>query len=104
MLEMQEFWDNMKTEVCDHYFILNKSETQSSTINPTVLNLELTVVTKSNSFYDKTIKNVLLESCCTKTLIKINTWNFLCFFKIYINKTISLIIICMVIRLLEAVR
>jgi hypothetical protein len=27
MHEMQEFLDNMETEVCNHYVILNKSET-----------------------------------------------------------------------------
>jgi hypothetical protein len=27
MPEMQGFLDNMETEVCDHYVILNKSET-----------------------------------------------------------------------------
>jgi hypothetical protein len=34
---MQEFLDNMETELSNHYVILNKSETQSHTTDPTVL-------------------------------------------------------------------
>jgi hypothetical protein len=43
MPEIQEYLDNMETEVCNHYVILNKCETQSHTTDPTVLKLELTV-------------------------------------------------------------
>jgi hypothetical protein len=56
MPEMQEFLDNMETEVCNHYVILNKSEAQSHTTDPTVLKLESTVVIKSSSFDDITLK------------------------------------------------
>jgi hypothetical protein len=36
MLEIQEFFDNTETEVCNHYIILNKSETLSQhTTDPT---------------------------------------------------------------------
>jgi hypothetical protein len=70
--QMQEFLDNMETEVCNHYVILNKSKTQSHTTNLTVLKFELTVVIKSSSFDDKTLKNVLLDTGRTKNLIKVN--------------------------------
>jgi hypothetical protein len=43
MPEIQEYLDNMETEVCNHYVILNKCKTQSHTTDPTVLKLELTV-------------------------------------------------------------
>jgi hypothetical protein len=72
MPEIQEFLDNMETEVCNHFVILNKSETWSHTPDPTVLKLESTVVIKSSSFDDITLKNVLLDTGCTKTLIKVN--------------------------------
>jgi hypothetical protein len=72
MPEMQEFLNNMETEVCNHYVILNKSEFQSHNTDPTVLKLELTVVIKSSSFDDITLKNALLDTGCTKTLIKVN--------------------------------
>jgi hypothetical protein len=55
MPEMQEFLDNMETEVYNHYVILNKSETQSHTTDHTVLKIELTVVIKSSSFDDITL-------------------------------------------------
>jgi hypothetical protein len=58
MPEMQEFLDNMETEVCNHYVTLNKSKTQSHTTDHTVLKLESRVVIKSSSFDDITIKNV----------------------------------------------
>jgi hypothetical protein len=72
MPEMQEFLDNMETEVCHHYIILNKSKTQSHTTDPTGLKLELTVAIKSSSFDDITLKNVLLDTGSTKNLIKVN--------------------------------
>jgi hypothetical protein len=72
MPEMQEFLDNMETEVTNHYVILNKSETQSHIPDPKVLKLELKVVIKSSSFDDITLKNVLLDTGCTKTSIKAN--------------------------------
>jgi hypothetical protein len=62
----------METEICNHYVILNKSETKSHTSDPTVLKLELTVVIKSSIFDDITLKNVLLNTGCTRTLIKVN--------------------------------
>jgi hypothetical protein len=40
MPETQEFLDKIETEVCNQYVILNKSETQSLTIDPTILKLE----------------------------------------------------------------
>jgi hypothetical protein len=72
MPEMQEFLDNMETEVCNHYIILNKSETGSHTTDPTFQKLESTVVIKTSSFNDITLKNILLNTGCTKTLIKVN--------------------------------
>jgi hypothetical protein len=72
MPETQESLDNMETEVCNHYVILNKSKIQSHTTDATVLKLELTVVIKSSSFDDVLLKNVLLDTACTKTLIKVN--------------------------------
>jgi hypothetical protein len=70
--EMQEFLDDMETEVCSYYVILNKSETKSHTTDPIALKLELIVVIKSSSFDAVTIKKVLLDTGCTKTLIKVN--------------------------------
>jgi hypothetical protein len=72
MPEMQEFLDNMETGVCNQYVILNKYKTKSHTTHPTVLKLELTLVIKSNSFIDITLKNDLLDTGCTRTLVKIN--------------------------------
>jgi hypothetical protein len=40
MPETNEFLENMETEVCNHYIILNKSGTQVSTTESTVLRLE----------------------------------------------------------------
>jgi hypothetical protein len=57
--------------VYNHYVILNKSETQSHTTNPTVLKLELTVIIKSSSLDDVKLKK-LLDTGCTKDLIKVN--------------------------------
>ena len=72
MPEMQEFLENMETKVCYHYVILNKFETQSNTTETTALKLELAVVIKSSSFDDLVLRNVLLDTGCTKTLIKVN--------------------------------
>jgi hypothetical protein len=72
MPEMQELLDDKETEVCDNYVILNKSETQCHTTDPTVVKLELKVVIKSSSFNDIALNNVLLDTGCTKTLIKVN--------------------------------
>jgi hypothetical protein len=72
MPEMQEFLDNMETEVCNHYVILNKSETRSHTTDPTVLKLESSVVIKISIFNGITLKNVSFDTGCTKTLIKAN--------------------------------
>jgi hypothetical protein len=65
--EIREFLDNMETEVCNHYVILNKSKAQSHTTDPTVLTLELRVVIKISGFDDITLKNVLLDTGCNKT-------------------------------------
>jgi hypothetical protein len=70
--KMQELLDNMETQVCNHYVILNKSETGFHTTDPKVLKLELTLVIKSIGFDDITLKNVLLDTGCTKTAIKVN--------------------------------
>jgi hypothetical protein len=37
MIEVQDFLDNMEKEVREHYVILNKSEAQSQSTDPTVL-------------------------------------------------------------------
>ena len=50
--EMQEFLENMETEECNHYVILNKSETISHTTESTVLKLEVAVLIKNSSFDD----------------------------------------------------
>jgi hypothetical protein len=71
MSEMKEFFDNMETEVCNHYFILNKSKVQSHTTDSTVLKLKLTVKIQTSSFDDITLQIVLLGTGCTKTLIKV---------------------------------
>jgi hypothetical protein len=62
----------METEVCNHYVILNKNETRSHPTESTVLKLEVAVVIKSSSFDDLVLNNVLLDTDCTKTLIKVN--------------------------------
>jgi hypothetical protein len=72
MPEMQDFLDNMETEVRNHYVIQNKSEAQSHTIDPKVLKIELTVVIKSSSFDDITLKNVLLDTGSAKNRINIS--------------------------------
>jgi hypothetical protein len=72
MPEMQEFLENMETEVCNNYATLNKSKSQSHTTDFTVLILELTLAIKKCIFNDKTLKNVLLDTTCTKTLMKVN--------------------------------
>jgi hypothetical protein len=56
MPELQELLRNMETEVCTHYVILNKFETQSNTTDTTALKLELAVVIKSSSFEDLVLK------------------------------------------------
>ena len=72
MPEMQEILEKMETEICNHYVILNKTETRSHPTESTVLKLEVAVVIKSSSFNDLVHKNVLLDTGCTKTLIKVN--------------------------------
>ena len=62
MPEIQEFLNNMETE----------PETQSHTTESTVLKLEVAVVIKSSSFDDLVLKNILVDTGCTKTLIKVN--------------------------------
>ena len=52
MPELQEFLENMETEVCNHYAIRNKPETQSYPTESTVLKLEVALVIKSSSFND----------------------------------------------------
>ena len=70
--EMQEFLENMETKVCNHYVILNKQKTQSHPTESTVLKLEVSVLIKSSSFDDLVLKHILLDTGCTKTLIKVN--------------------------------
>ena len=52
MPEIQEFLENMETEVCNPYVLLNKIETRSNTTDTTALKLKLAVVIKSSSFDD----------------------------------------------------
>jgi Reverse transcriptase (RNA-dependent DNA polymerase) len=72
MPEMQEFLRNMETEVCNHFVILNKIETKSNTTDTAVSRLELAVKIKSSSFDELVFKNVLLDTGCTKTIVKAN--------------------------------